>query len=81
MTLTEDELRKPLTPDRRCRSCGVPIKFLVNRATGRKIPVDLKAAVYCLEDDGKLTKVDGYYVSHFSTCPQATQHTKKGGGQ
>jgi hypothetical protein len=43
-----------------CGSCSTPIRWGRTKA-GKKVPVDLEP-------------VDGLYVSHFVTCPNADEH-------
>jgi len=66
--------------ERACKSCGKPMLLVKNAATGKWLPLDARAVVYQVDEDGLARKVDGHYVSHFNTCPQAGQHSKKGRG-
>ena len=62
----------PTTP---CKACKKPILFAETHE-GKKIPLDTVAPVYqVLENIGKpqAHRAEGYYVSHFCTCPQANQ--------
>jgi len=71
-----------------CRSCGCPIIWAVT-PNGKKIPLDARAPTFVLDRNGEKTdgipqalsgKMDDRglraYVSHFSTCPGATKHSK-----
>lgn len=53
-----------------CRSCGVMV-FFVMQPSGKPMPIDV------LVQGGKMPhpkdKSDGRGVSHFATCPQASQ--------
>jgi hypothetical protein len=52
--------------DRLCSSCGTPI-WWVRTPAGHFMPVDEP-------EDADASEL----VSHFRTCPQASQHSKKG---
>ena len=67
-----------------CRGCGRPIIWAENE-NGKKIPLDATAPVYQVTEE----KIDtenrryaikvqrsGGYVSHFSTCPKASDFSK-----
>ena len=57
-----------------CKGCKREIVFgkLLN---GKKVPLDPKPAVYfySMIDEQAERAAPGYYVSHFSTCPQANK--------
>lgn len=68
--------------DRPCKSCGAPLKFARNRATGARIPLDLRAQVYRIVEESPggtpvVEVVPGAFVTHYATCPQASTHSKK----
>lgn len=57
-----------------CRGCGRPIIWGVT-GDGKKIPLDPKPAVYgVVEDEGNAlaTRMEGAMVTHFATCPKAS---------
>lgn len=54
-----------------CRSCKAPIAWLKTRA-GKNIPVDAASV-----DDGGTIYDSERHVSHFTTCPNASSHSKK----
>jgi hypothetical protein len=68
-----------------CRSCGAPVIWLRMRPSGKRMPVDAKAApdgnVFADLDAGigvvltgsldMLTPDEPLYRSHFATCPHA----------
>lgn len=72
-----------------CRSCGAAIVWTLTEA-GRRMPVDLEpaddgtlrleesqdgsAVVYAFVVRGNVRPREELYRSHFSTCPNATQH-------
>lgn len=74
-----------------CRSCGAPVIW-AHTETGSRMPVDPERVqggnvmlIADVTDDGRMTpnqiaKVvkpgDGVYVSHFATCPDASQHRR-----
>ena len=64
-----------------CSSCMAEIFFAVNEKTGRTIPLDAKAStIYEVADeDGGRVTVAGQrgHRSHFETCPNAKQHSKR----
>ena len=70
---------------RPCHRCGMAIEFLEG-PNGRTIPAQKIRVVYYLTDEGKLAKEehpeDGLplpdrYVSHFETCPYASEFSKR----
>ncbi len=75
----------PAGSETRCRSCGKKIVF-GKLGNGKFIPLDLVAPVYALNDDGTAIRateeqalpgrIVGFYVSHFTTCAFASQHSK-----
>lgn len=74
--------------DGRCRGCSIPISFYVG-PKGNTIPLQRVRTVYVLGEDmlgapdlQRSTITDGsepVFVSHFETCPNADQFTKKKG--
>lgn len=54
----------------RCRSCGCGIAW-IKTPKGANMPIDLQTSR--TEPDGHVT-----YASHFGTCPQAKDWSKKG---
>lgn len=67
-----------------CKSCGAPVRW-VSTARGAAIPLDPEP-----RDDGNIILIGGiahvashvacdgpWYVSHFTTCPNAAQHRKR----
>lgn len=66
-----------------CRSCG---KKLVWGETedGKRIPLDSVAPVYQVVGDPldhenpRVVRASGAYVTHFATCPNASEHSKSG---
>lgn len=58
----------------KCRGCKAPIYWAIS-PKGKKIPLDVRAPVY-REDPGRpghLIEGEDHYVSHFATCPKASQ--------
>lgn len=75
----------------RCKSCGAPIFFAKNCENAKVVPLDLRPPVYRLDAGGNALRANvaqkdledvtpGAYVSHFATCPNASQHSKRGKG-
>lgn len=72
-----------------CRSCRARILFAKNRKSGKTIPVQPVRTVYRLQPqlvgDPELvatprdTTAPVLYVSHFETCPDAEQFTRRPG--
>lgn len=65
----------------RCRSCRAPIVFLSNGKGGR-VPVDADTLYLTGDeiaelDDDELLFDGTTHVSHFKTCPQAGQFSKR----
>lgn len=69
-----------------CRGCGKPIVWAVSQM-GKKLPLErIKTPIYRIGGDvfdpkGLATKLDPVmtgplYISHFATCPQASQFSK-----
>lgn len=68
--------------DRPCKACRKPLRFMKNEA-GKLVPLDLRAPVYEVKRDfsgePSATLVqEGFYVSHFATCPSANDFSKGG---
>jgi hypothetical protein len=63
-----------------CRGCGRPIIFEKNES-GRVVPLEKVATVYFIDQNGRLAKspapAGGYYISHFTTCPKASEFSRK----
>ena len=66
-----------------CQSCGCPMVW-AKSPKGANMPLDARAVIYELvwDETGALRAVPtpGYYVSHFSTCKNASVHSKGGHG-
>lgn len=68
-----------------CKGCGAPIVWAVT-SEGKRIPVDVRPPVYAVteEPDGSVRAVrvarEGvkFGVSHFATCPKASDFSKGG---
>lgn len=66
-----------------CKGCGAPITWAVT-PNGKRVPVDTRPVVYALvtEPDGTVraqrVKSEGreFGVSHFATCPKASDFSK-----
>lgn len=54
-----------------CKGCGADMIW-AETPDGKRIPLDAKAPVYFVTADGVATRAVGYYVSHFKTCPRAS---------
>lgn len=80
------------TPEPRpCRGCGMPIVFVKSAESGKLLPLQKVKTIYYIENVyGKAAKVDWsegdegmhagdieHYVSHFETCPEARQFTRR----
>jgi len=68
----------------RCRSCNAEIMWI--EINGKRIPLNVKQVVgYQTADplfsSERMRAVAMVYTSHFTTCPQATQWSKKGKGK
>lgn len=66
---------------RPCKSCGRELTF-ARSTDGKVIPLDMVAPVYELEldrDTGQMLAIrtTSAHVSHFATCPDATQHSRR----
>jgi hypothetical protein len=68
-------MTSPAGCETRCKTCGKKITF-GRLGNGKLIPLDLVAPVYALLDGELATRAESYYVSHFATCPQASEHSK-----
>jgi len=65
-----------------CQGCGKPIVFAKNSETGKLIPLDPKALVYHynggdLDGEFEVHRLTSAWVSHFATCPNASQFSGK----
>ena len=65
----------PLTT---CKSCGKTI-FFITTANGKPHPLDEKPGKKWVFDGSGWSMVSAY-TSHFGTCPQAKQWSKKDAG-
>ena len=69
----------------KCKTCGKAIVYAdIVKADGTpgKIPLDMVAPCYRIKSDGDVVvgeRAQDVRVSHFATCPQASQHSKRGG--
>ena len=72
---------------RPCRRCGMEIEFIGNEATGNMIPAQKIRTVYrgVIQPDGswmlkkeELEEAQAFYVSHFETCPHASDFSSRG---
>lgn len=65
---------------RPCKACKTPLTFVLG-PNGKLIPLDDRAPVYRITQDmlgnPVAEKVDGAYVSHFSSCPAASAFSRK----
>lgn len=63
---------------RSCRACGAPL-FFAKGPNGKLIPLDMKAPVYRLSPlTETCERATDCHVSHFCTCPKASQFSKGG---
>lgn len=67
-----------------CKSCGKKIVW-IRTPEGKAIPLDPVPACYRITDGDDPDHVQGerdenVLVSHFVTCPNASQHSKTKGG-
>ncbi len=66
---------------RNCDGCGMPIEFITG-PKGKPIPAQKVRTVYYLTSKADLAKVTTLlpeapmYVSHFETCPKASEFSK-----
>jgi hypothetical protein len=64
---------------RDCRLCGCPLGF-GETADGKWIPLDLRSPVYVVIESGAKSRAVrnmNTYVTHYATCPQASEFSKK----
>jgi hypothetical protein len=71
-----------LGPDR-CKSCGAPILWGTNLATGKSIPLDAHpiATAFVVTEAGEkqpFCEIRRAFRSHFVSCPNRDQHRTKG---
>ena len=71
--------------ERPCRGCGKTVIFVVNGRTGKTVPLDKasRAHIYELVEaaeggDVAYPSQEDVYVSHFLTCPRASDFSGKG---
>ena len=57
-----------------CKGCGKPIVWGIT-ADGKKIPLDPRPPIYRFDghDATRIERVMDVYVTHFATCPKASQ--------
>jgi hypothetical protein len=63
----------------KCRSCNAEIIW-VTMESGKKLPVDKDSIKkrLVISDDEKFGAMRKVGVAHFETCPNASQHRKRG---
>jgi hypothetical protein len=62
---------------RKCRTCGADIAW-ITMPSGAKMPINSKAQQIVLVDvEANTGVVASAFISHFATCPQASDHRKK----
>jgi hypothetical protein len=59
-----------------CRSCGAEILWVISKASGKAMPLDVppekRAIIVEVDKHGiPVTEIREAYTSHFATCPQA----------
>ncbi len=59
-----------------CKGCGREIRWEKTHA-GKNHPFDAKPTLVLVPGDGAFVAVSGH-VSHFATCPNAKEFSKKG---
>lgn len=66
---------------RPCKACGVQIIFAKSEKTGKTLPLARVRSVYSIRANGFATKAldpeGDIYVSHYETCPSASEFTRK----
>lgn len=72
---------EPREPERRpCKACKTPLTFVMGPA-GKIIPLDDRAPVYRVGQDmlgnPVAMRVEDAFVSHFSSCPHASEFSRK----
>lgn len=70
-------------PESRCK-CGRPIVWAKNTQSGKPIPLDPRPPTYVVtkeQDGGVLAhRAETVMVSHFATCPMASQFSGRNRG-
>ena len=79
---------------RRCNSCGAPVRWVVMTRSKKRCPLDAEPhpeGTFVVYLDGRqhyarpeeplLDATGPRYRSHFSTCPNAGEHSKKTAGK
>jgi hypothetical protein len=61
---------------RPCRQCGCPLVF-AEGPNGKAIPLDTRSPTYWVTKDGKAERAEGVFVSHFTTCPKASDFSAR----
>jgi hypothetical protein len=65
------------TPETACRSCRTPVYFVTHHRTKNLLPVEVNAALD-LRCRRPTHDTWGQGISHFASCPQRAQWSKKG---
>ena len=67
-----------------CRTCRAKIVFLTHSQTGNLVPAQKVTQVYTRAgnrllkfDPVNFLEIPDYYVNHFQTCPDASEHSRK----
>jgi len=67
--------------ERPCKACGIPLIFAKDME-GKTQVLDKRAPCWILRDDADgnpvAIRAASSYVSHFSSCPKASEFSKKG---
>lgn len=71
-----------LEPSRPCKRCEAGVVFVTNERTGREVPLDTRRhpvffVTFTPEGLAIATPIAGAYVSHFATCPHASEFSKR----
>lgn len=60
------------TYERPCRACGAPLIF-AKTPEGKTVPLDKSAPVYLVAETGLAIRANRCFVSHFKSCPKASE--------
>ena len=82
--MESNEFVKPAVGRRNCKSCNRPLLF-AKTPEGKIIPLDTVAPIYifdpktntCEQADNNIEGAVKCYVTHFATCPKASEFSKK----
>ena len=60
-----------------CKTCGAKITW-AKTESGKHMPLDFPGEKRIIVDNGGVIHILDTFISHFSSCPDAAEHRKRG---